>query len=131
MLATVGAALGVLAVPAAAWVFRSLGRNVSETVLTMTDQTLVMTGPYSWVRHPLYATAAMLLVGVGLMSANWFILLFALLAVGLTILIVVPMEEARMIARFGDDYRAYRARTGRILPCSFPSTAPKRRLTRN
>jgi hypothetical protein len=48
-------------VPAAWWVFSSIGRNVTETVLTKADHTLVTTGPYRWLRHPLYATAAALL----------------------------------------------------------------------
>ena len=46
-----GAVLGVVLIPAMVWVFRSLGRNVSETVLTKTDHTLVTHGPYRWVRH--------------------------------------------------------------------------------
>lgn len=74
------------------------------------------TGPYRWVRHPLYTTGGTLLIGVGLMAANWFILLFALLAVGLTFLVVVPLEEEALIARIGDAYREYMGRTGRLLP---------------
>lgn len=112
----VGALLGALAVPMAAWVFRSLGSSVSETVLTRADQALVTSGPYRWVRHPLYLTGGMLLIGVGLMAANWFIGLFALLAVGGTLLLVVPIEEARLIERFGDRYVEYRRRAGRMIP---------------
>ncbi|MGH7565353.1 MAG: methyltransferase [Gemmatimonadota bacterium] len=112
----IGAGLGLLSVPAAWWVFRSLGRNVSETMLTRADQALVTTGPYRWVRHPLYATSGTLFIGVGLTAANWFILLFAVLAVGLTFLVVVPLEEDALMARFGDDYREYMGRTGKLLP---------------
>ena len=53
-----GIVLGLLTVPAAWWVFSSLGRNVTETVLTKADHALVTTGPYRWIRHPLYAMAA-------------------------------------------------------------------------
>jgi protein-S-isoprenylcysteine O-methyltransferase Ste14 len=112
----IGAALGAFAVPMAAWVFRALGKNVSETVLTRTDHELVTTGPYRWVRHPLYLTGAMLLLGVGLMAANWFILLFALIAMAATLLFVVPIEEARLIERFGSRYVEYRRGTGRMVP---------------
>ena len=42
-------------VPSAWWLFSNLGKNVSETVLTKSDHSLVTTGPYRWVRHPLYA----------------------------------------------------------------------------
>ncbi len=112
----IGAGLGLLSVPAAWWVFRSLGRNVSETMLTRADQALVTTGPYRWVRHPLYMTGGMLFVGVGLLAANWFILLFAALAVGLTFLVVVPREEDALVTRFGGAYREYMGRTGRLVP---------------
>lgn len=112
----VGAVLGGLAIPAAWWVFRSLGRNVSETVLTKNDHELVTSGPYRWLRHPLYSTGGMLFIGVGLMAANWFILLFAVLAVVLTRLIAIPLEERALLSKFGDEYRTYMRRTGRMVP---------------
>ena len=112
----IGFVLAALAVPCAWWVFSSLGRNVSETVLTKTDHSLVTAGPYRWVRHPLYGTGGILLVGVGLMAANWFILLFALLAVVLIRGVVVPIEERALTAKFGDAYRVYMRDTGGMLP---------------
>lgn len=111
-----GAAVGLAAAPAAWWVLRHLGRNVSETVLTKTDHALVTTGPYRWVRHPLYATGGMLFLGVGLMAGNWFILLFTALALVLIRFAVVPPEEEALVAKFGDAYREYQGRTGRLLP---------------
>ena len=111
-----GTALGLLAVPAAYWVFDSLGRNVSETVLTKGDHHLVTTGPYRWVRHPLYATGLMLLLAMGLMLASWFVLLATFIALAWIWFVVVPLEEAHLLAKFGDAYRAYTHRTGRLLP---------------
>ena len=52
-----GAGLGVTCLPLLWWVFRSIGANISETVLTKTGHKLVTVGPYRWVRHPLYAVA--------------------------------------------------------------------------
>ena len=111
-----GVVAGLLAVPAALWVFRSIGRNVSETVLTKRDHALVTTGPYRWIRHPLYTTAAVLLLAIGLVAANWFILLFALVAVVSMRRAVIPLEERELVNKFGDEYRRYMARTGRLLP---------------
>lgn len=111
-----GVALGVAAGPAAWWVLRNLGRNVSETVLTKSDHALVTSGPYRWVRHPLYTTGEMLLAGVGLMAGNWFILLLTAVAIVSIRFVVVPAEEAALVARFGDAYRGYMTRTGRLLP---------------
>ena len=111
-----GVVLGLLTVPAAWWVFSSLGRNVTETVLTKADHALVTTGPYRWIRHPLYAMGGALFVAVGLMSASWFILGIGCLAVALMRVVLVPKEEQALVAKFGDEYRAYINRTGGLVP---------------
>jgi protein-S-isoprenylcysteine O-methyltransferase Ste14 len=112
----IGVALGAATVPLAHWVFASIGPNVSETVLTKRDHQLVTSGPYRWVRHPLYATASMLLLALALMLASWLLLLCVLLAVVLVRVFVIPVEERFLVEKFGDDYRAYMRRTGRLLP---------------
>jgi protein-S-isoprenylcysteine O-methyltransferase Ste14 len=121
-----GVALGLAMVPVAHAVFRALGRNVSETVLTRERHALVTGGPYRVIRHPLYATGSGLFVAVGLMAASWFILLFALIALTAIGLVVVPLEERELEARFGDAYRSYRARTGALLPRLTSSRPPPR-----
>jgi protein-S-isoprenylcysteine O-methyltransferase Ste14 len=73
-LRSLAAAVAVLCVPLIFWVFRSIGRNISETVLTKRDHELVTTGPYRWVRHPLYASALLLLFSLSLVAGSWFIL---------------------------------------------------------
>ena len=110
-----GAVMSALAIPMIIWVFRSLGHNVTDTVVTREKHTLVTHGPYRWIRHPLYSFAALFFVGIGLVAANWFILLA--ISLGFILLAVrTPIEEAELIGRFGDDYRAYMQRTGRFLP---------------
>jgi len=111
-----GVVLGFSLVPAAFWVFRSLGRQVSETVLTKPHHQLVTSGPYRWIRHPLYVTGLGLFASIGLMSANWFILLFTLLAGFGIRLVIVPVEEQALLAKFGDRYRAYMNRSGALVP---------------
>jgi protein-S-isoprenylcysteine O-methyltransferase Ste14 len=112
----VGVALGFLTVLAAQWVFRSLGRNVSETVLTKSHHELVTRGPYRWIRHPLYTTGIALVVAIGLMAASWFILLFGLITLASIRLVVIPLEERELLTKFGQEYRHYMQRTGRLLP---------------
>jgi len=112
----VGAALGVAVVPGVYWVLSNLGSNVSETVLTKDDHQLVTSGPYRWVRHPLYSVGICLFLSVGLMAANAFILAWTALALIAVHLVVVPREESALIAKFGDAYREYRATTGALLP---------------
>ncbi len=56
------------------WTFRCLGKNLTDTVVTRQQHTLVVHGPYRWVRHPFYDSAALLMVAVSLIAANWFLL---------------------------------------------------------
>jgi protein-S-isoprenylcysteine O-methyltransferase Ste14 len=97
------------------WTFRSLGTNLTDTVVTREKHTLVVKGPYRWVRHPLYSSAALLITALSLIAANWFFLL-----TGVVLLCVLIMrtriEEENLVARFGDSYRVYMARTGRFVP---------------
>ena len=111
-----GVLLGLAMVPVAYWVFSTLGSNVSETVLTKERHELVTAGPYRLIRHPLYAMGIGLFLAVGLMAASWFILLFALIGLASIRLVVVPLEERALEAKFGDAYRSYRQRTGALLP---------------
>lgn len=112
----VGVALGLAAVPAVHWVLGDLGSNVSETVLTKKRQELVTSGPYRWVRHPLYTTGIALFTALGLIAANGFILGCALVALAAIRLVVVPREERELVARFGPRYERYRRRTGALIP---------------
>ena len=111
-----GLGIGLAAIVLVQWVLRNLGANVSETVLTKSGHELVESGPYRWVRHPLYSTGLLLLLALSLMAANWFMLAWTGIAACFFRLVVTPIEEQRLIDAFGDRYRAYQARTGRLLP---------------
>jgi protein-S-isoprenylcysteine O-methyltransferase Ste14 len=121
----VGFIVGLLTIPMVSWVLRSLGHNVSETVLTKREHRLVMAGPYQWVRHPLYTTGITLFVALGLMEGSWFVLLMATVAALLIQLLVIPSEERALVAKFGDRYRAYMIRTGRLLPLAARVVRPR------
>ena len=112
----VGVCLGLVVVPLAWWVFRSIGRNISETVLTKEHHELVTDGPYRWVRHPLYTVGLVLLTSASLLASNWFIGGMTVMVFVLIHAIVIPKEEANLIGFFGDAYLAYKQRTGRLLP---------------
>lgn len=97
------------------WTFRALGKNLTDTVVTRAHHTLVIDGPYRWIRHPLYSSAALVVLGLSLMAANWFVLVTGVLVLCLLIT-RTRIEEANLVARFGDSYRQYMARTGRFVP---------------
>jgi protein-S-isoprenylcysteine O-methyltransferase Ste14 len=111
-----GVALGVAVVASVHWVLSNLGRNVSETVLTKESHELVVTGPYRWIRHPLYTTGTALFLALGLIAANWFILLCAAAALAGILLVVIPREERELRARFGAAYDDLVSRTGAMWP---------------
>lgn len=110
-----GIGVGVIGGGLLIWTFRSLGTNLTDTVVTRREHTLVTSGPYRWVRHPFYDSVALLLLGNALAAANWFLLFSGGLLVVLLI-VRTKTEEANLLARFGDSYRAYVKRTGRFLP---------------
>lgn len=106
-----GVAAGALIV----WTMRTLGRNLTDTVVTRKDHTLVVNGPYRFVRHPFYVALALWMTAFSFMAANWFLLAGGLAVLALLV-IRTDAEEARLVARFGDAYREYMTRTGRFLP---------------
>lgn len=112
----VGVLLGAETVFGVYWTLTALGRNVSETVLTKADHQLVTSGPYRWVRHPLYTVGVMLFTSIGLMAANIFILASAVVVLIAVRLVIIPREEANLVAAFGDAYLKYQRGTGAMWP---------------
>ncbi len=115
-----GASLGLLVVPPLLfWTFHSLGKNLTDTVVTRREHTLVTHGPYRWVRHPFYGVAVLWGLALSLLTANW---LLALLGVAVVTMLVIRtrLEEDRLAERFGDEYRDYARRTGRFFPLIGP-----------
>ena len=110
-----GVGLGAFAGGLLVWTFRSLGKNLTDTVVTRKTHSLVKAGPYRWVRHPFYDSTALFVLANSLVAANWFILL----AGGLLVVLMVirtQKEEENLLARFGDAYQTYMEQTGRFLP---------------
>lgn len=97
------------------WAFHSLGKNLTDTVVTRREHTLVTRGPYRWVRHPFYDSVALVVLANSLIAANWFLFLTGAIVFVLMIL-RTHKEEELLVARFGAAYRQYMERTGRFLP---------------
>ncbi len=97
------------------WTMHTLGKNLTDTVVTRKEHELVTGGPYRFVRHPFYGAAILAVLALSIVAANWFILLTGSLG-WLVLVFRTNKEEANLIARFGDDYRGYMERTGRFFP---------------
>jgi len=76
----------------------------------------VASGPYRFVRNPMYLGAFLLLSGYGLYARSPSVLGLAALAVLLAHLFVVLVEEPGLARRFGESYLAYRRSTNRWIP---------------
>jgi protein-S-isoprenylcysteine O-methyltransferase Ste14 len=99
----------------AMWGLRTLGHNFAFSVSPQEGNALVRSGPYRWVRHPLYTAFFVQAVGVGLVMGSWFVGLMVVLLWG-GLAWRTPIEEEKLIERYGDAYRKYIAVTGRFLP---------------
>ena len=97
------------------WTLRSLGKNLTDTVVTRATATLITSGPYCWVRHPFYVTAALLMASVTIMAANALIGSISFFVL-LMLAIRTPKEERKLIETFGQSYRDYMKTTGRFFP---------------
>ena len=109
----VGVILAIFSLPLSA--FFSLGKNYSGSVVIKDSHTLVTSGPYRWIRNPIYTSYFGLALSLFLLTTNWFIGL-VLLALSILLASRVEGEEALLLERFGDEYQAYMQRTGRFLP---------------
>ena len=98
------------------WSHHALGRNWSGFLDIHQDHSLVTSGPYRYVRHPMYSSWFLSSIGYFLLSANWFIATIYFAPLTLMYLYRVPLEERMMIENFGDPYREYMKNTGRLLP---------------
>lgn len=76
----------------------------------------VATGPYTYVRNPMYIGGFILLVGFGLYNGSISILILSLLLLGLIHLFVVYVEEPILKKQFGKSYADYKMRVSRWLP---------------
>jgi protein-S-isoprenylcysteine O-methyltransferase Ste14 len=111
-----GVILGLASLPLIVWVQQALGSNFSTTLHVREEHTLVTQGPYRWVRHPMYTVLYVHFISILLLTQNWFIGGVFLMALTLIVFLRIRNEEAAMIEKFGEGYRAYILRTGRFLP---------------
>ena len=111
----IGVVFGVGAGGLLIWTFHSLGHNLTDTVVTRRNATLVTHGPYRWVRHPFYLATGMAMIAITLVTANGFLGITGTAAF-LAIVARTSIEETKLIDRFGREYVEYMRHTGRFLP---------------
>jgi protein-S-isoprenylcysteine O-methyltransferase Ste14 len=114
----IGAIVQTLFLLLAVWARRHLGRNWAAEVRIGVDHELVRSGPYRWLRHPIYTAMLGMFLGTAIASSQYHALL------GVAILFVAyirktRLEEEILSRTFPTDYEAYRRTTWRLVPPVF------------
>lgn len=111
---------GVIVMLIALWLFRrshaDLGQNWSATLQLKEDHKLVTFGVYRSIRHPMYSAIFLWDISQGMILQNWLAGWAALVAFSVLCIARVPKEERMMTWHFGNEYKEYMNRSGRIFP---------------
>jgi protein-S-isoprenylcysteine O-methyltransferase Ste14 len=98
------------------WANRILGQFYTSTLRVTDRQRIVQQGPYKILRHPGYSGMLLMWGGAGLASANWIATAVIILMMVSSYRYRIISEEAMLLAKFGEEYQAYSARTWKLLP---------------
>lgn len=117
---TDGVRIGGLALTAAGLIFTvwariHLGQFWSARVALKEGHELIQTGPYAWVRHPIYSGLLVATAGSALVIGEWRAVLGTIL-IWLVLYLKAQREERLLSREFGDAYARYREHTGALLP---------------
>jgi protein-S-isoprenylcysteine O-methyltransferase Ste14 len=112
--------LGTALMCVSLWTFHlthaQLGRNWSPSLEIRHEHCLVTTGIYARIRHPMYSSIWLFAIAQPMLMHNWIAGALAVPGFALLYFLRVDEEERLMLDAFGDDYRTYMARTGRLWP---------------
>lgn len=112
--------VGVVAMVVALWLFRrshvDLGRQWSISLEVREEHRLITNGVYRTIRHPMYLSIWIWSLAQGFLLENWLAGWAAAVTFLPMYLLRTPREEALMLETFGDEYRDYMRRSGRIFP---------------
>lgn len=97
------------------WARVHLGRNWSATVTLKEGHELIRSGPYRWVRHPIYTGLLLAFAGSAIALGEWRGLLAVLIAF-VALWRKLRLEERWLSEAFGADYERYRAEVAALIP---------------
>lgn len=94
----------------------ALGRYWSVSLQMREDHKLISDGVYAKIRHPMYSAFWLWAIAQAMLLPNWIAGFAGVVGFGTLYLLRVGPEEDMLVDTFGDDYRAYMQRTGRLTP---------------
>jgi len=95
---------------------RALGRQWRIDAGLSADHQLITSGPYHFVRHPIYTSMLCILLGTGFLITPWWLLLLSLLLLIIGTEIRVRIEDNLLASQFGARFREYQQRVPAYLP---------------
>jgi len=110
-----GVALTALGIAFTFWARAHIGRNWSGRVVIKEQHELIRSGPYAFVRHPIYAGLLFALLGTALTVGEWRAPI-ALVLAAFHFFQKAKREEQFMSQEFGEQYARYCSETGMLLP---------------
>jgi protein-S-isoprenylcysteine O-methyltransferase Ste14 len=114
--AWLGVVLAVMALIMFHLTHKALGRNWSVSLQMREGHKLITDGVYARIRHPMYTAFWLMALAQACLLPNWVAGLSGLIGFGTLYLLRVGPEEEMMVESFGEEYRAYMGRTGRLTP---------------
>ena len=100
----------------AGWSFASFWHARTSLLPIQPSRALVTTGPYRFIRNPMYASLACLHAGLAIWLDVFWALLFLPAVLVLVQNLVIAGEERYLEQKFGDEYRRYKACVPRWIP---------------
>src|SRR5580698_4941313 len=95
---------------------RALGRHFRVDAAVDSTHELVRSGPYRFVRHPIYTSMLCVLLATGLLIAPVYLLAAAVVVFLIGTEIRMRIEDKLLESQFGDRFRDYRQTVSRLLP---------------
>src|SRR5262245_21534985 len=111
---SIGVILCVSGMAVLVWARQTLGRNWSQTVAAKKEPELVTSGPYRYVRHPMYFGGFIAAIGSAIVCGGGWIFLIVIL--GSLFLWRVVAEDKLMAQQFPNEYAGYKKRTKTLIP---------------
>jgi protein-S-isoprenylcysteine O-methyltransferase Ste14 len=111
-----GVLLMVIGIGLRLWAIFTLGRFFKFQVVIQEGHRVVQTGPYRRIRHPSYTGTLIAFLGAGVALGSWLSVLALVLVPLAGFLVRIRVEEAALEDALGEQYRAYAARTRRLVP---------------
>ncbi len=98
------------------WSSRAMGKNWALVARTRADASLVTTGPFAYVRNPIYAALGLFMVAMAIAYGHTRMLIVAMPLFAFATWMRVSLEEKLLRAEFGAAYDAYSNRVKRFVP---------------